>query len=309
MPSVGFDEKQRDGQYVGGLVGRFSHAHAVAWAPSLWCRLEFPNGTTVGVPIAGMRGKGDARGVALKTEHSSMIAISARRSPRTRCEREDARRPCGACADKCPRWGSPVAQRCPRGQLCSAAFGQNIDGESRSSVFANSPRSTRSSIFREFPAVKHRGQISPGYHYYLRANMEAPNPPHFPTPPTPMPSARCRVALDKAQDLFAQGKAKLDKVRHLDIHDASAASLFERPVTFQRADPTADAPLASNSQYVRFGGNPTMNIELRKVRPNPRVSDARGRGDQMPRPMSSSPVARLGKMLAREESETREKSG
>ena len=30
------------------------------------------------------------------------------------------------------------------------------------------------------------------------------------------------AALDKAQDLFAQGKAKLDKVRHLDIYDAIA---------------------------------------------------------------------------------------
>ena len=45
------------------------------------------------------------------------------------------------------------------------------------------------------------------------------------------------VALDKAQDLFAQGKAKLDKVRHLDIHDASAASLFERPVTKEASRP------------------------------------------------------------------------
>jgi hypothetical protein len=77
----------------------------------------------------------------------------------------------------------------------------------------------------------------------------------------------------------------------------------------KQADPTADAPLASNSQVVRFGGNPTMNIELRKVRPKPPCSDARGREDRS-RPMSNpSPVARLGKMLAREESETREKSG
>jgi hypothetical protein len=70
---------------------------------------------------------------------------------------------------------------------------------------------------------KHGGQISPGYHYYLRANMEAPEPtPTFNAPDADAIGKVKDVALDKAQDLFAQGKAKLDKVRHLDIHDASA---------------------------------------------------------------------------------------
>ena len=87
------------------------------------------------------------------------------------------------------------------------------------------------------------------------------------------------AALDKAQDLFALGKAKLDKVRHLDITMRSPASLFERPLTTETSRPTADAPPAPHSQVVRFGGNPTMNIELRKVRPNsPCFPSARARG-------------------------------
>ena len=68
--------------------------------------------------------------------------------------------------------------------------------------------------------------------------MEAPEPtPTFNAPDADAIGKAKDVALDKAQDLFAQGKAKLDKVRHLDIHDASAASLFERPVTKEASRP------------------------------------------------------------------------
>jgi hypothetical protein len=68
--------------------------------------------------------------------------------------------------------------------------------------------------------------------------MEAPEPtPTFNAPDADAIGKVKDVALDKAQDLFAQGKAKLDKVRHLDIHDASAASLFERPVTKEASRP------------------------------------------------------------------------
>jgi hypothetical protein len=68
--------------------------------------------------------------------------------------------------------------------------------------------------------------------------MEAPEPtPTFNAPDADAIGKVKDVALDKAQDLLAQGKAKLDKVRHLDIHDASAASLFERPVTKEASRP------------------------------------------------------------------------
>lgn len=66
--------------------------------------------------------------------------------------------------------------------------------------------------------------IATGRHYCLRANMEpaSESTPSFSAPDSESLGKVKDAALDKAQDLFAQGKAKLDKVRHLDIHDASA---------------------------------------------------------------------------------------
>ena len=140
--------------------------------------------------------------------------------------------------------------------------------------------------------------------------MEAPeSTPTFNAPDADAIGKVKDVALDKAQDLFAQGKAKLDKVRHLDIHDASACLACLNALSRKkRADPTADAPLASNSQVVRFGGNPTMNIELRKVRPNPPCfRRARPRGPIAAYVESVSGRATRKNNSARGERNTREK--
>ena len=54
---------------------------------------------------------------------------------------------------------------------------------------------------------------------------------------TPLMMAAFNGKFEAVRLLVKQGKAKLDKVRHLDIHDASAASLFERPVTKEASRP------------------------------------------------------------------------
>lgn len=66
--------------------------------------------------------------------------------------------------------------------------------------------------------------IATARHYCLRANMEpaSESTPSFSAPDSESLGKVKDAALDKAQDLFAQGKAKLDKVRHLDIYDAIA---------------------------------------------------------------------------------------
>ena len=67
-------------------------------------------------------------------------------------------------------------------------------------------------------------KIATARHYCLRANMEpaSESTPSFSAPDSESLGKVKDAALDKAQDLFAQGKAKLDKVRHLDIYDAIA---------------------------------------------------------------------------------------
>ena len=53
----------------------------------------------------------------------------------------------------------------------------------------------------------------------------------------PVPSLAPQAVPLRSACIILPVLASLDKVRHLDIHDASAASLFERPVTKEASRP------------------------------------------------------------------------